>query len=802
MQRVTKRNGQLEVIDPAKVRNRIANQCNGLSDILKNGSIVADRVLAGIYDKVHTTQLDTLAAETAASFLGTHPDYGKLAGRLAVSNLHKETSNSFVQTMKDLGLCTPIMEIFGQSIEAEIDYTRDYLFDFFGFKTLCRSYLYRLQEEDRILERPQHMYMRVALGIHCSTSKDIEDLVELRELAQQNGIIPYQILIDQKEVAISQRLGEAFRTYNFMSTHRFTHASPTMFNAGTSRPQMSSCFLLNMKEDSIEGIFATLDQCARISKCAGGIGVSISKIRAKNTPIKGTNGRSNGIPPMLWPFNSTARYVDQGGGKRKGAFAMYIEPWHADIFDVIDMKKNTGDDRERARDLFYALWIPDLFMQRVDEDGVWSLMCPSKCSGLSEVYGKDFNDLYTFYESKKMYNRQIPARQLFWHIIESQIETGGPYMLYKDAVNCKSNHANLGTIQGSNLCAEIVQYTSPEDVAVCNLASISLTAHVTPDKTGFDFEKLQETVAQITRNLDTIIDVNFYPVPEARKSNMETRPMGIGVQGLQDVFFLLRMPFGSPESRKINRDIFETIYYAACKTSCELAKLKGPYSKFENSPASQGQLQFDLWGVEPQLYDWPTLKKDIQKYGMRNSLLVAVMPTASTAQILGNTECIEPITSNIFSRTVLAGTFMVVNKYLVDDLIARGLWSEGMKEAIMNDNGSIRHVQTIPDDLKQLYKTVWEVKQRTIIDMSADRAPYIDQTQSLNIHMSPASPASLYNLHMYAWKKGLKTGQYYLRTRAAADPVKITTAPLKQSFGGMSYQAPDVCPIGCDSCGS
>ena len=620
-------------------------------------------------------------------------------------------------------------------LDSNIIYDRDFRYDFFGVKTLERSYLLKLNGE--VAERPQHMLMRVAMGIHKT---DIE---------------------------------AAISTYNYMSEGWFTHATPTLFNSGTPKAQMSSCFLLKMQEDSIGGIYDTLKQCAQISQSAGGIGLSIHDIRATGSYIKGTNGTSNGIVPMLKVFNDTARYVDQGGGKRKGSFAIYVEPWHADIFSFLDLKKNTGKEEDRARDLFYALWIPDLFMKRVEENGEWTLMCPNECPGMSDVYGDEFDALYLKYESEGKGRKTIKAQDLWFKICESQIETGTPYMLYKDAANSKSNQKNLGTIKSSNLCTEIMEYTSDDEVAVCNLASIALPKFVTEGK--FDHDKLFEVAYKVTKNLDSVIDQNYYPIPEARNSNMRHRPIGIGVQGLADAFILMRFPFESEEAKALNKEIFETIYYAAVTASKDLAIENGPYETWKGSPISEGKMQFDLWGVTPtDRWEWNVLKEEVMEHGVRNSLLLAPMPTASTAQILGNNECFEPYTSNIYTRRVLSGEFIVVNKHLLRDLVKLGLWNDSLKNQLMGANGSIQNIKEIPENIKELYKTAWEISQKTILDMAADRGAYIDQSQSLNIFMENANFAKLTSMHFYGWKAGLKTGMYYLRTKAATDAIKFT----------------------------
>lgn len=747
---VVKRDGRREEVRFDEILDRIQSLCFDLGHRFVEPIEIAKRVVDGIYDGVSTEQLDQLAAETAASMTSIHPDYAMLAARLAVSNLHKKTKASFSSVMTDLftyvderseqaaPLLSPhaheVIQANARRLDAAIRYERDYLFDYFGFKTLERSYLLKLH--GKVAERPQHMWMRVAVGIH---QDDIDAAIE---------------------------------TYNLMSEKWFTHASPTLFNAGTPHPQLSSCFLLGMQEDSIGGIYDTLKQTALISKNAGGIGLHIHNVRAKGSYIKGTNGTSNGIVPMLRVFNDTARYVDQGGNKRKGAFAVYLEPWHADVFEFLDLRKNHGKEELRARDLFTALWIPDLFMQRVEEDAEWSLFCPNEAPGLADVHGDAFVTLYTQYEADGKARRVVRARDLWFAVLESQIETGAPFMLYKDACNGKSNQKNLGTIKSSNLCTEIIEYTDKDEVAVCNLASIALSRFVTADK--FDFDKLHQVTKTVTRNLNKIIDINYYPLPETQRSNLRHRPIGIGVQGLADAFLLLRMPFDSPAAKQLNRDIFETIYHGALEASMELAKQHGPYETFAGSPASQGVLQFDMWGETATRYDWQTLKQQIQTHGIRNSLLLAPMPTASTSQILGNNECFEPYTSNIYTRRVLSGEFTIVNKYLVKDLIALGLWDERMKHRIIAANGSIQSIPNIPDALKGMYKTVWEIKQRDLIDMSADRGAFICQSQSLNIHMTNPNFAKMGSMHFYAWKKGLKTGMYYLRSNAAVDAIKFT----------------------------
>lgn len=771
---VIKRDGRQEQVHFDKITARISRLAYGLNPDFCDPVLVAQKVTTGVYKGVTTSELDELAAETAASMTATHPDYAVLAARIAVSNLHKNTLKSFSETVRIMAAhINPINEQLAPLISAdvrdivaanaarldsEIIYNRDFDYDYFGFKTLERSYLLRVN--GKVVERPQHMLMRVAVGIHKS---DIDS---------------------------------AIATYHLLSERWFTHASPTLFNAGTPRAQMSSCFLICMKNDSIEGIYDTLKECACISKSAGGIGLSIHNIRAVGTYIRGTNGTSNGIVPMIRVFNDTARYVDQGGGKRKGAFAIYLEPWHADVFDFIELRKNHGKEEARARDLFYALWINDLFMQRVEANVEWSLFCPNEAPGLADVWGEEFEALYLKYERSGRAKRTIKAQQLWFAILEAQVETGVPFMLYKDACNRKSNQRNLGTIRCSNLCTEIVEYTSPDETAVCNLASIALPRFVRDrsnsgrervrvvgsldsDTRYFDFDRLREVTHAAARNLNRIIDINFYPVETARRSNFRHRPIGIGVQGLADAFILLGMPFDSPEAQQLNREIFETVYYSALEESCRLAELEGTYETYEGSPASQGQLQHDLWGVKPpsDRWDWPGLRSSIAKHGLRNSLLVAPMPTASTSQILGNNECFEPYTSNIYVRRVLSGEFTVVNQHLLMDLTRLGLWTPDLKNELVASNGSVQDLD-IPANLKALYKTVWEIKQRVLVDMAADRGAFIDQSQSFNVHMSDPNFGKLTSLHFYAWKKGLKTGMYYLRTRAAADAIKFTVDQL------------------------
>jgi ribonucleoside-diphosphate reductase alpha chain len=754
---VIKRDGRRESVRFDKITTRIENLCYGLDSNYIHPIEVAKKVIDGLYDGVTTTELDNLAAEVCASLTVKHPEYAILAARIAISNLHKTTSQSFSNTMKRLytyinpktgGNASLIAsDVYGvvknhaAKLDEAIVYERDFDYDYFGFKTLEKSYLIKL--DGKVVERPQHMLMRVAVGIH---KEDVDAAIE---------------------------------TYHLLSQKWFTHATPTLFNAGTPKAQLSSCFLLTMKDDSIDGIYDTLKQCAKISQSAGGIGLSIHDIRAKGSYIRGTNGVSNGIVPMLRNFDMTARYVDQGGGKRKGSFAIYLEPWHADIKDFLELKRNHGKEEMRARDLFYALWIPDLFMKRVEQNDEWSLFCPNEAPGLSDCYGEEFEKLYEKYEREGRAREVVKAQDLWFEVLESQIETGTPYMLYKDAANKKSNQKNLGTIKSSNLCTEIMEYTAPDEVAVCNLASLALPKFVTTTADGkkfFDHKKLYEITKVATRNLNKVIDVNFYPVEEAKRSNFRHRPIGLGVQGLADAFMLLRMPFDSPEARGLNEDIFETIYFAAMETSMELAKVQGTYETYEGSPASQGQFQFDLWGVTPKSdrWDWADLKGKVKKYGLRNSLLVAPMPTASTSQILGNNECFEPYTSNIYTRRTLSGEFIVVNKHLMKDLISIGMWNDNTKNRLIAANGSVQNIPGIPQNIKDIYKTVWEISQKVIIEMAADRGAYICQSQSMNIFMQDPNFGKLTSMHFYAWKKGLKTGMYYLRSQAATSAIQFT----------------------------
>lgn len=750
---VVKRDGRKEPVMFDKITSRVRKMCYGLNERVDPVK-VAMRVIEGLYDGVTTSELDNLAAEIAATLTISHPDYAKLAARISVSNLHKNTKKTFSEVMTDLyGYVNPrtgkkapmisdevyeVIQKNADELNSAIIYNRDFNYDYFGFKTLERSYLLKIN--GNVAERPQHMLMRVSIGIH------LNDLEAAKE------------------------------TYELMSKKYFTHATPTLFNSGTPKPQMSSCFLLTMKDDSIDGIYDTLKQTAKISQSAGGIGLSIHNIRATGSYIAGTNGTSNGIVPMLRVFNDTARYVDQGGGKRKGSFAIYVEPWHADIFDFLDLKKNHGKEEMRARDLFYAMWIPDLFMKRVQEDASWTLMCPNECPGLYDCHSDEFESKYLAYEDAGKGRKTIKARELWEKILESQIETGTPYMLYKDAANRKSNQKNLGTIRSSNLCTEIMEYTSPDEVAVCNLASIALPMFI---KNGeFDHKELFKVTKRVTKNLNKVIDRNYYPVKEAENSNMRHRPIGLGVQGLADAFIMLRLPFTSDEAKKLNQEIFETLYFAAVTASMEEAKAEGPYQSYEGSPISQGEFQHNLWGIEDEelsgRWDWGKLRKDVKKHGVRNSLLVAPMPTASTSQILGNNEAFEPYTSNIYTRRVLSGEFIVVNKHLLEDLVELGLWNEDLKQEVMRANGSIQHIEEIPQELKELYKTVWELSMKDIIDMSRHRGYFIDQSQSLNLFMENANMAKLTSMHFYAWKSGLKTGMYYLRTKSAVDAIKFT----------------------------
>jgi len=773
---VLKRDGRREEVKFDSIATRIRALCSGLDAKYVDPVKITQKVVEGFYNGISTSEIDTLAAETCAYMSQRHHDFSTLAARIAVSNLHKNTSDSFAETIRAMhqhrdkqGRAASLIsdevasfvEAHASELDAAIHYQRDYDYDYFGFKTLEKSYLLKLH--GRITERPAHMLMRVACGIHAGD------------------------------------LAAAIQTYDLMSRRMFTHATPTLFNAGTPTPQMSSCFLLAMRDDSIEGIYDTLKQCAQISKSAGGIGLAVSNIRATGSYIRGTNGTSNGLLPMLRVFNETARYVDQGGGKRKGSFAMYLEPWHADVFEFLELKKNHGKEEQRARDLFYALWVPDLFMQRVKDDQGWTLFCPNEAydvetgKGLIDLWGEEFEALYTKLEAEGKGRKTVKAQQLWFRVLEAQMETGTPYMLYKDHCNRKSNQQNLGTIRSSNLCTEIIEYTSPDEVAVCNLASIALPSFVRDEDRSYDFQALYEVTKVATKNLNKVIDRNHYPVEEARRSNMRNRPIGLGVQGLADTFLKMRLPFEGEAARRLNTDVFETLYFAACEASCELAERDGAYETYAGSPASQGRLQFDLWEVTPQSgrWDWAGLKARIARHGLRNSLLVAPMPTASTAQILGNNESFEPYTQNLYVRRVLSGEFVQVNRHLLHDLIERGLWTDDLRMQLIAHNGSVQNID-VPADVKELYKTVWEIKQRIVLDMAADRGAYIDQSQSLNIHMIDATQAKLSSMHFHGWKIGLKTGMYYLRTKAAADAIKFTVEVdrVKQAAKGAVGEAP------------
>ena len=793
---VVNRKGEREDVRFDAIHEKLRSLSQGLDPVWVDPGHVTKLTIEGLYDGVTTRELDQLAAETAASLASQHPDYSRLAARICVDDLHRSTKDTFTDVITDLreyidpesGMHAPLIseEVYdiimanAEVLNNHIDYSRDHNYDYFGFKTLERSYLLRLNGE--IAERPQHMLLRVSVGIH------------------------------------HENITKALETYDLMSQGYCTHATPTLFNSGTPTPQMSSCFLLTMQDDSLDGIYDTLKQCALISKSAGGIGLSIHHIRSKGSYIKGTNGESNGIVPMLRVFNDTARYVDQGGGKRKGSIAIYLEPWHPDILAFLDLKKNHGKEELRARDLFYALWTPDLFMERVEANADWSFFCPNECPGLQDAYGAEFKALYEKYEAAGLARQTLPARTVWDKVVESQIETGTPYMLYKDAANEKSNQKNLGTIRSSNLCTEIMEFTAKDEVAVCNLASIALNKYVDSENMTFNHELLYDVTYHATGNLNRVIDVNFYPVEEARNSNMRHRPIGLGVQGLADTFAMLQLPFESPEARKLNKEIFETIYFAACTASKDAAIAEGAYSTFKGSPASRGELQFDLWGMNEHSgrWDWDTLKGEIIEHGMRNSLLLAPMPTASTSQILGNNECFEAFTSNLYVRRTLSGEFIVLNKHLVRDLIALDLWSIGIKDEILRHKGSIQGIEGIPDHIKALYKTTWEIKQRHVLDMAADRGAYVDQSQSMNIHMVDANPAKVTSMHFYGWKQGLKTGMYYLRTKAAADAIQFTVEAKKgqdQTVGGLADRAEEISsleaiacsldtPDDCLSCGS
>lgn len=767
---VVKRNGEREVVSFDKILQRIKNTGTEVN-IQMNYTALAMKVIDQLYDGISTAQIDELTSDQCASLASTHPDYNILAGRIVVSNHQKNTSSSFQEVMSQLynfrdkhGKQSSLIsdELYsisvehGASLDALCDYSRDYLIDYFGFKTLERAYLMKIEKQ--IVERPQHMWLRVAIGIHGNDFDRVK------------------------------------QTYEYMSQKYFTHATPTLFNAGTKRPQLSSCFLIAMEQDSISGIYSTLSDCANISKWAGGIGMHIHNIRATGSHIRGTNGTSNGIVPMLRVFNNTAKYVDQGGGKRNGSFAIYLEPWHADIEIFLQMRKNHGDEELKARDLFYGLWIPDLFMERVKTDGTWTLMCPDECPGLSDVYGDEFKTLYEKYEDSGRGRVTVSARKLWFQIMDAQMETGTPYLCYKDAANRKSNQKNVGIIKSSNLCTEIMEVSTPEETAVCNLASIALPSCIDHSQNPplYDFSKLHDVSRAVTYNLNKVIDVNYYPTSKTDASNAKHRPIGIGVQGLADTFIQLGLCFDSEEARQLNRHIFETIYHAALEESCSIAKRDGPYSTFAGSPASEGILQYDMWNVEPSpdRYDWDSLKEDIKLHGLRNSLLMAPMPTASTSQILGYNECIEPITSNIYSRRTLAGEFIMANKYLMRDLLDLGLWNNDVKNNIIANNGSIQQITSIPQDIRDKYKTVWEIPMRALIDMAADRGAYICQSQSLNLWQEDPTYNSLTSMHFYAWSRGLKTGIYYLRRRGRHQAQQFTIEPEK---GEASEEVCEMC---------
>jgi len=793
---VTKRNGKIEAVSFDKILKRIKTSSNDkkinsiLNTNISNGNgeepdknqttgglkinhtNLAMKVIDQLYNKISTTKIDELTAEQCASMSSVHPDYNTLASRIIISNHHRDTPTTFSKSMnllyknknkqgKNFPMISEHFYIYVHKRAAVLDAIcgdchRDYLLDYFGFKTLERSYLMKIN--GKIVERPQYMWMRVAIGIHLPTTAAVA------------AATADTTAIDEKII----------KTYELMSKKYFTHATPTLFNAGTPHPQLSSCFLEAMENDSIEGIYNTLKDCALISKWAGGIGLHIHNVRAMGSHINGTNGTSNGIVPMLKVFNNTARYVDQGGGKRNGSFAIYLEPWHADVEVFLQMRKNHGDEELKARDLFYALWIPDLFMERVKNGGTWTLMCPDECPGLADVFGEEFNKLYIQYETNGKTRKTINARDLWFQILDSQMETGTPYLLYKDSVNKKTNQKNLGTIKSSNLCTEITEYSSETETAVCNLASIALPAFV--ENGVFNYDKLHEVAQVVTYNLNRVIDVNYYPIEKTRVSNMKHRPIGIGVQGLADVFMLMNIPFFSDAAKEINKNIFETIYHAALTESCEISKTEGTYESFNGSPASQGILQFDLWEKEPntERYDWNAIKKNIQTHGLRNSLLVAPMPTASTSQILGYNECFEPITSNIYSRRTLAGEFIIANKYLMNDLIKLNLWNEKIKNSIIANNGSIQQIESIPTHIREKYRTVWEIPMRHVIDMAADRGIYICQSQSLNLWLEDPNYNTLTSMHFYGWSKGLKTGIYYLRRRAKHQAQQFTIEPTKK----------------------
>lgn len=827
---VAKRDGTRELFDDGKILKRLTVLAEGLDTRYLNITAIHNTVVRGMYPSVTSTEIDVLAAETAAALSTQHADYSRLAARILVTHNHKATPSTFSEAVQILfqdgtGFIDPtlceLVQRRGAEIDARVVHQRDWDMTYFGFKTLERAYLLR-DTNERMLERPQYLFMRVALGIHCCSAPTEEG----------------RPADDRTE---DERLQAAFETYDLMSGGYFTHASPTLFHSGTTHPQLSSCFLVQMSDDSINGIYDTLKRCAVISKSAGGIGLSVHNIRARGTPIRGTRGVSNGLVPMLRVYDVTSRYVDQGGGKRPGAFAIYLEPWHADVFDVLNLKKNHGKEEQRARDLFYGLWIPDLFMRRVEEDGVWSLMCPHQCPGLSESYGQAFEELYQRYESEGRFTRQVRARDLWGAILESQIETGTPYMLYKDACNAKSNQKNLGTIQCSNLCTEIIQYSDQEEVAVCNLASICLPKFVVSDRgpfgsispgsgrAYFDHEALHQAAKIVTRNLNKVIDINSYPVDGSKASNFKHRPIGIGVSGLADAFLRLGLPFTSPGAKELNEAIFETIYHAALEASAELAAKDGAYETFAGSPASQGKLQFDLWGIsteetpshryakdtsaavptqtyaEPYQatgYDWDSLRRMIMDTGLRNSLLLAPMPTASTSQILGVNECFEPFSSNLYVRRVKAGEFIMANPHLLQDLTDRGLWTPSVRNQLMRDGGSVQNIAEVPDRLKELYKTVWEIKMKDIIDMAADRGRFVDQSQSMNLFIAEPNADKLTAMHFYAWKKGLKTGMYYLRTKSAVNAIQYTVdknPTLNAVSQGLDVQDPDDVCLSCSA---
>jgi ribonucleoside-diphosphate reductase alpha chain len=735
---VIKRNGTSEPILFDKISNRIRKLTQMEPQLQLDVPRLVIQIIGQLHDRIHTAKIDELTAQECAT-QSLHPDYGVLAGRIVISNLHKNTSDSFQEVVRCLHAVGRVNDTYanhvythGSSYQTMIQYDRDYLFDYFGFKTLERAYL--LKVGDTIVERPQHMWMRVAITLHGDNLEKVQE------------------------------------TYDLLSQHYYTHATPTLFNAGTQHPQLSSCFLVGMQEDSIEGIYDTLKDCALISKWAGGIGLHVHNIRASGTSIHGTHGKSNGLVPMLRVFNETARYVDQGGGKRNGSIAIYLSPEHPDIEAWLDMKKNTGDENMKARDLFYGLWIPDLFMERVEKQEPWSLFCPHQCPGLNNVYGEKYKELYEKYEKEGKASKTIQARDLWFQILNSQMETGTPYLLYKDACNRKSNQQNVGVIQSSNLCTEIIQYSDKDETAVCNLASISLTAFVNG---AVDYEELHRVTKIVTKNLDRVIDINEYPTERARRSNMRHRPIGLGVQGLADVFFKLNIPFTSAEATEVNKNIFETLYHASMEASLELAMEHGAYETFAGSPLSEGKFQFDLWGVQAVRYDWAELRQRVMKHGVRNSLLMAPMPTASTSQILGNIECIEPITSHLYTRRTLAGEFVVMNKYLVRELLSMGKWNEATKQSIIANQGSVQHLD-LPDDMKEKYKIVWEMPMKKIIDMAVDRGAFICQSQSLNLWIKEPTYTILTSMHFYGWKKGLKTGIYYLRRKPKHAPTQFT----------------------------